>query len=96
MQTDITFSLAQTVWIVGSITAIIAFLKWAMTPIKKLENHETRISALEEGQTERKATERYIMSALNALINHTIDGNNTEELKRVRDSYQEQIIKHHE
>lgn len=96
MQTDITFSLAQTVWIVGSITAIIAFMKWAMTPIKKLENHETRINALEATADERKATERYIMSALNALINHTIDGNNTEELKRVRDSYQEQIIKHHQ
>lgn len=95
MQTDITFSLSQTVWIIGSITAIIAFMKWAMTPIKKLENHETRINALEATADERKATERYIMSALNALINHTIDGNNTEELKRVRDSYQEQIIKQH-
>ena len=96
MQNDITFSMSQLFWLVGGLTAIGAFIKWAMSPIKKLENHETRISALEEGQTERKATERYIMSALNALINHTIDGNNTEELKRVRDSYQEQIIKHHE
>jgi hypothetical protein len=96
MQNDITFSLAQTVWIVGSITAIIAFFKWAMTPIKKLENHETRISALEEGQSERRQTEQYMISALNAMMNHMIDGNNTEELKRVRDSYQEQIIRHHQ
>lgn len=95
MQTDITFSLSQTVWIIGSITAVVAFFKWALTPIKKIENHETRINALEATVDERKATERYIMSALNALINHTIDGNNTEELKRVRDSYQEQIIKQH-
>ena len=96
MQNDITFSLAQTVWIVGSITAVVAFIKWAMTPIKKIENHETRISALEESRAERKQTDQYMMSALNALVNHMIDGNGIDELKRVRNDYQEQIIRHHQ
>lgn len=96
MQNDVTISLAQSVWIIGSITAVVAFLKWAITPIKKIENHETRISALEEGQSERRQTEQYMISALNAMMNHMIDGNNTDELKQVRNSYQEQIIKHHQ
>ena len=37
-----------------------------------------------------------MMKSMNAIINHMIDGNNTEELKRVRDEYQSEIIKHHQ
>ena len=96
MQTDITFSLAQTVWIVGSITAIIAFLKWAMTPIKRIDEHEKRINALEESVEHRKETDLFMMEAMNAVVNHMIDGNGISELKKVRDKYQSTIIKHHQ
>ena len=96
MQNDITISLAQTLWLIGGITALAAFIAWVMKPFKKLDDHENRIQALEESRTERKATDQYMMRALNALVNHMIDGNSTEELKKVRNEYQEQIIKHHQ
>lgn len=96
MQTDITISLSQTVWLVGGITAIIAFVKWAITPIKKIEDHENRITSLEETADERMKTDQYMMSALNALVNHMIDGNGVDQLKQVRDEYQRQIIQHHQ
>lgn len=54
MQTDITFSLAQTVWLIGGVTAIAAFVSWLMKPIKKLEDHETRIKTLESTAGEEK------------------------------------------
>lgn len=96
MQTDITFSFSQLVWLVGGLTAIGAFIKWAMSPVHRLDDHERRINALEESRVERKQTDQYMMSALNALVNHMIDGNGIDELKKVRNDYQEQIIRHHQ
>jgi len=92
MQTDVTFSLAQLLWIIGGITAIAAFIKWILTPVKKLEDHEHRISDLEEHIEDRKATDRYTTKALNAIVNHLIDGNGTDRLREVRDEYQREII----
>lgn len=94
MQTDVTISLAQTVWLIGGITAIAAFVSWLMKPIKKLEYHETRIKTLEDEAEKREAREKFTINALNALVNHMIDGNNTDELRRVRDEYQREIINH--
>ena len=96
MQTDITFSMSQLFWLVGGLTAIGAFIKWAMSPVHRLDDHERRINALEESRAERKQTDQYMMSALNALVNHMIDGNGIDELKKVRNDYQEQIIRHHQ
>lgn len=94
MQTDITISFAQIVWVIGGITAIAAFLKWAMQPIRKIDEHETRIKVLEKAEADRKATDRYTIKALNAIVNHMIDGNGIDKLKEVRDEYQDQIINH--
>lgn len=94
MQTDITFSLSQLLWIIGGITAIAAFLKWAFTPLKKIEDHEQRISSLEQSEENRKATDRYTTKALNAIVNHMIDGNGVDKLREVRDEYQNEIINH--
>lgn len=95
MQNDVTISLAQILWIIGGITALASFLSWVMKPLKKLDNHETRISALETTADERHKTDVLMMKAMNAIVNHTIDGNNTEELKSVRTEFQSEIIKHH-
>ena len=96
MQNDINISLAQTVWILGGISAIWAFLKWALTPLKKVEDHEKRISVLEQATDERRRTDQFMMKSMNAIVNHLIDGNGVDQLKRVRDEYQNEIIKHHE
>lgn len=95
MQTnDITFSLAQLLWIIGGITAIAAFIKWLSTPFKQIEDHENRIKVLESQHEERKVTDRYTTRALNAIVNHLIDGNGTDKLREVRDEYQNEIINH--
>lgn len=96
MTNDVTISLAQTVWVVGGITALVTFITWLLKPIKKLEDHETRIKTLEETAGERKKTDQFMMKSMNAIINHMIDGSNTEELKKVRDEYQSEIIQHHQ
>ena len=92
MQNDVTFSLAQVIWLCGGIMAIVAFIGWLMKPIKKLDDHEHRIKALEQQEAERKATDRYTTKALNAIVNHMIDGNGVDKLREVRDEYQNEII----
>lgn len=95
MTNDVTFSLSQVIWLCGGVMAIVACVGWLVKPLKKLDNHENRITALEESRQERKQTDQYMMRALNSIVNHMIDGNGINELKRVRDEYQENIIKHH-
>ena len=92
MEQDVTFSLAQVIWICGGLMVVIGFIGWLMKPIKKLDDHEIRIKTLEKQEQERKATDRYTTKALNAIVNHMIDGNGIDRLKEVRDEYQEQII----
>lgn len=92
MQSDVTFSLAQVIWLCGGIMAIVAFIGWLMKPIKKLDDHEQRIKTLEQQEQERKATDRYTTKALNAIVNHMIDGNGVDKLREVRDEYQNEII----
>ena len=92
MEQDVTFSLAQVIWLCGGVMAIIAFIGWLMKPIKKLDDHEQRIKALEQQEQERKATDRYTTKALNAIVNHMIDGNGVDKLREVRDEYQNEII----
>ena len=96
MQSDITFSLAQTVWIIGSITAVATFVTWLMKPFRKIDDHESRIQVLEKSADERKQTDQFMMKSLNAIVNHMIDGNGVDQLKQVRDEYQNEIIKHHQ
>ena len=95
MQTDITFSFAQLIWLIGGCTALYGFGKLIAKPFKELANHERRITTLEHNESERKATDRYTTKALNAIVNHMIDGNGIDKLREVRDEYQEEIINHH-
>lgn len=96
MQNDVTISLAQVVWLCGGILGIAAFVNWLMKPIKKIDDHEKRIGVLEETADERKKTDQFMMKSMNAIINHMIDQDNIDELRRVRDEYQSEIIRHHQ
>lgn len=96
MQNDVTISLAQTLWLIGGITALATFITWVMKPFKKLDDHEKRIGVLEETADERKQTDQFMMKSLNAIVNHMIDGNGVDQLKQVRDEYQNEIIRHHQ
>ena len=93
---DIVISLQQLLWLIGGITAVGAFIAWIMKPFKKLDDHEKRIGVLEEAAGERKKTDQFMMKSMNAIINHMIDNDNVDELKRVRDEYQNEIIRHHQ
>ena len=94
MTSDITLSIAQLIWIAGGVLSIGAVVKWIIIPFKKLGEHESRIKVLEDAEENRKATDRFTIKALNAIVNHMIDGNGIDKLKEVRDDYQNSIINH--
>lgn len=96
MANDITISLSQVIWLCGGILGVAAFVSWIMKPFKKIDDHETRIKVLEETADERKQTDQFMMKSLNAIVNHMIDGNGIDQLKQVRDEYQNEIIRHHQ
>lgn len=96
MTNDITISLSQVIWLCGGILGVAAFVSWIMKPFKKIDDHESRIKVLEEAADERKQTDQFMMKSLNAIVNHMIDGNGIDQLKQVRDEYQNEIIRHHQ
>lgn len=96
MANDITISLSQVIWLCGGILGVAAFVSWIMKPFKKIDDHESRIKVLEETADERKQTDQFMMKSLNAIVNHMIDGNGIDQLKQVRDEYQNEIIRHHQ
>ena len=96
MTNDVTISLSQVIWLCGGIMAIVACVSWLIKPIKKIDDHEKRIGVLEEAADERKKTDQFMMKSMNAIINHMIDNDNVDELRRVRDEYQNEIIRHHQ
>jgi ferritin len=84
---DVAFTLNQLVWFIGGVTAIVVAIKAVIKPFKEIENHGERLNKLEE-------TNEYIAKAVNALVNHAIDGNDISRLKDVRDEYQSKMLNH--
>lgn len=91
---DQTFTLGGLVAILAAVMSIAGFFAWINKPLEQIKDHERRIKAQEDDAEKREAREKFTISALNALVNHMIDGNNTDELRRVRDEYQREIINH--
>lgn len=90
---DQTFTLSTLVAILAAVMTIGGFFAWINKPLEQIKDHERRIKAQEDEAEKREAREKFTIAALNALVNHMIDGNNTDELRRVRDEYQREIIK---
>ena len=85
--TDLTINLADFVWLLGAITAIIVAIKAVFKPFKEIEDHDKRLDKMEKSVA-------YIAKAVNALVNHAIDGNDIEKLKNARDEYQSNMLYH--
>lgn len=89
---DYTISLQTVFWLCAGIAGVCGVVAIAHKPFVKLNDHETRISSLESKADERRAIDQYTTRALNAIVNHMIDGNGLDELKDVRREYQNSLI----
>ncbi len=87
--TDVVINLADLVWLVGAITALVVAIKAIFKPFKEIEDHDKRLDKMEKSVA-------YIAKAVNALVNHAIDGNDIEKLKNARDEYQSNMLNNNE
>lgn len=81
-------------WICSGLAGMYAVWKIVKGPFIKLDDHERRITSVEQTLIERKDTDTLILKSLNAITNHMIDGNGIEKLKASRDELQRGIIEH--
>lgn len=89
----------------GTVVGLIyALLKFAGTPNETQNERLTKLEAWKEKVDERlekgddnfnqtREANRVTQEALLALLSHTIDGNNTEELKQARKNLNDYLIK---
>lgn len=89
---DYTISLQEVFWLCAGLAGVVGVVSIIRKPFTKLDDHERRLKLLEETATQRGEADRFTMRALNAIVNHMIDGNGIEALKSVRDEYQNKII----
>lgn len=92
---DYNISLASLFWLVGGVASIVALFKILYKPIDQLSDHERRLRKLEDDRAERRETDLLTLQTLNAMVNHMIDGNGIDSLKKVRDDLQKSIIDAH-
>ena len=59
---------------------------------ESVNDHDTRLRALEEAKDRRDQIEQATLKALHALLSHAITGNATGDMKRAQDSLVESII----
>ncbi len=86
MTPETTISLSQILWFCGGFATIYGVYKiWKASVLKRSEQDKA-IELLEKNNA-------MILKTLLALVNHSIDGNGVDELKRVRSSLEEHIVK---
>ena len=88
----------------GAGAIIVGLYKWAKKPddnrddrLKKhdelLDSDNQRLKALEAWRAEKNNSERLIMKALYAMMQHSIDGNHTQKIKDSMDELEEYLFK---
>lgn len=88
----------------GAGAIIVGLYKWAKKPddnrdelLKKhdelLDSDNKRLKELEVWRVEKNDSERLIMKALYAMMQHSIDGNHTQKIKDSMDELEEYLFK---
>lgn len=89
-------SLADILYVAGALTAIIGAYKLVTKPYKDLvkmvsDNSKKILELYEENEKNQKARTAEL-KALTAIINHQLDGNDKEGLKKTRDELTEYLV----
>lgn len=59
---------------------------------KKIENHERRITKLEESDNEKDQSIKLLCEGVLALLSHSINGNSIDKLKDAKDELEKYLI----
>lgn len=75
----------------SGIAAIIALVKLINAPLDKIKDHDRDIKELKENQKKQSEIDRAMLTGLQAITNHMIDGNGVDKLKESRTNLQNAI-----
>ncbi len=93
---DLTISMDALLKAAAAITAIYGAAVILAKPIKKVVDtigrHDKEIQDLQKAVEENSKDNKTIMAAVLAMVNHMIDGNGIEGLKKVRADLQKDLI----
>jgi hypothetical protein len=91
-----TINLETVIKIMAAIATVYGGAVILAKPIKgvvdTIGKHDKEIRDLQKAVEENSKDNKTIMSALMAMVNHMIDGNGIEGLKKVRDDLQKDLI----
>lgn len=82
----------QLLWILGAIAALSAAWRIISQPFKRLDQHDREIAELKKAVANNGENTKTILTALNSIVNHMIDGNGIDGLKKARDALQKDLI----
>lgn len=75
----------------SGIAAIIALFKIINSPLDKIKTHDKDIEELKESAKKHGEIDKAMLTSLQAITNHMIDGNGVEGLKNSRKELQNAI-----
>lgn len=77
--------------IASGITAIFALVKIINSPLKNIEKNTQDIKELQQETKTQKEIDKAILNGLFSMVNHMVDGNGIDSLKKSRDELREAI-----
>lgn len=90
---DLAFSINDLLWFIGACGAIWGVYKGWKAYVLKITKQEEAVDKLEKQMKELQESDSMVLKTLLALINHSIDGNGIEGMKKIRVSLEEYIVK---
>lgn len=92
MNGDIAFTVNDVLWIIGVCGTLFgAYKVWKAYVLKRTKQEES-IDKLESQMNDLKKNDSMMLQTLLAILNHSIDGNGIEGMKKIRRSLEEYIV----
>ena len=85
-------TLADATVIIAAFMSLFSFIKVLRSPIDRIDSVERDVKLIKDDLNARKQIDRAILNSLQAITNHSIDGNGIEELKASKKELQHTIV----
>ena len=75
----------------SGIVAIVALAKLINAPLDKIKDHDRDIKELKDNQKKQSEIDKALLTGIQAITNHMIDGNGVDKLKESKTNLQNAI-----
>lgn len=93
MSGDTSFTMNQLLWAIGAFGSIFGVYKIWKAYVLKRTKQEEAVEKLEKQMTDLQASDSIMLQTLLAILNHSIDGNGIDGMKKIRVDLENYIVK---